>query len=131
MATIFTKIINGDIPSYKLAEDDRYYAFLDINPLARGHALVVPKQEEDYIFDLEPDVVAGLFEFSQRVAKAIESVVICERIGVAVIGLEVPHAHVHLIPINGIHDIDFSKPRVSLTQDEYVALAEEVSTVFE
>ncbi len=130
MATIFTKIINGDIPSYKLAEDDQYYAFLDINPLARGHALVVPKQEVDYIFDLDPDVLAGLFEFSQRLAKVIESVVTCERIGVAVIGLEVPHAHVHLIPINGVHDIDFSKPRVSLTQEEFAALAEEISTKF-
>ena len=130
MSTIFTKIIKGDIPCYKLAEDDRYFAFLDINPLARGHALVVPKQETDYIFDLDPDVVAGLFEFAQRVAKAIESVVKCERIGVAVIGLEVPHAHVHLIPINGIHDIDFSKPRVSLTQQEYEALASEISDRF-
>lgn len=128
MATIFTKIINGDIPCYKLAEDDRYFAFLDINPLAKGHTLVVPKEEVDYIFDLDPELVSGLFAFSQRVAEAIEAVVTCERIGVAVIGLEVPHAHVHLIPINGIHDIDFSKPRVSLTQEEYVALASEISS---
>ena len=91
---------------------------------------MVPKREVDYIFDLDPDVLAGLFEFSQRLAKVIESVVTCERIGVAVIGLEVPHAHVHLIPINGIHDIDFSKPRVSLTQEEFAALAEEISTKF-
>jgi histidine triad (HIT) family protein len=131
MATIFTKIIKGDIPSYKLAEDDRYFAFLDINPLARGHALVVPKQEVDYIFDLDPDTLAGLFQFAQRLALAIESVVTCERIGVAVIGLEVPHAHVHLVPINGIHDIDFSKPRVSITQEEYMALASEISKRFD
>ncbi len=130
MATIFTKIINGEIPCYKLAEDERYFAFLDINPLARGHALVVPKVEVDYIFDLDPNVLTGLFEFSQRLAKAIESVVTCERIGVAVIGLEVPHAHVHLVPINGIHDIDFSKPRVSMSPEEYVELASEISGRF-
>jgi len=130
MATIFTKIINGEIPCYKLAEDERYFAFLDINPLARGHALVVPKVEVDYIFDLDPNVLTGLFEFSQRLAKAIESVVTCERIGVAVIGLEVPHAHVHLVPINGIHDIDFSKPRVSMSPGEYVELASEISGRF-
>jgi histidine triad (HIT) family protein len=130
MATIFTRIINGDIPSYRLAEDERYFAFLDINPLAKGHALVVPKQEVDYIFDLDPDVLAGLIQFSQRLARAIESVVTCERIGVAVIGLEVPHAHIHLVPINGIHDIDFSKPRVSMTQEEYVILASEISAKF-
>jgi histidine triad (HIT) family protein len=131
MASIFTRIINGEIPSYKLAEDDRYYAFLDINPLAKGHALVIPKQATDYIFDLDPDVLAGLFQFSQRLAKAIETVVTCERIGVAVIGLEVPHAHVHLVPINGIHDIDFSKPRVELTPEEFKELASEISALFE
>jgi len=130
MATIFTKIINGEIPSYKLAEDARYFAFLDINPLAKGHALVVPKKEVDYIFDLDPDELAGMFQFSQRLAKAIESVITCERIGVAVIGLEVPHAHVHLVPINGIHDIDFSKPRVSLTKEEYQELAEQIAKRF-
>jgi len=131
MATIFTKIINGDIPCYKLAEDDRYFAFLDINPLAKGHALVVPKAEVDYIFDLDPDTLAGLFRFSQRLAKAIELVVTCERIGVAVIGLEVPHAHVHLVPINGIHDIDFSKPRVALSKEELSALSTAISAKFE
>ncbi|RLD22413.1 MAG: HIT family protein [Bacteroidetes bacterium] len=131
MATIFTKIINGDIPCYKLAEDDRYFAFLDINPLAKGHALVVPKAEVDYIFDLDPDTLAGLFRFSQRLAKAIELVVTCERIGVAVIGLEVPHAHVHLVPINGIHDIDFSKPRVALSNEELSALSKDISVKFE
>ena len=130
MATIFTKIINGEIPSYKLAEDDRFFAFLDINPLAKGHALVVPKQEVDYIFDLDPDILAGMIQFSQRLAAAIEAVVTCERIGVAVIGLEVPHAHIHLVPINGIHDIDFSKPRVSLSPAEYATLAKEVSAKF-
>ena len=131
MASIFTKIINGEIPSYKLAEDDRHYAFLDINPLARGHALVVPKKEVDYLFDLNAEELGELFKFSQRVAIALESQVACERIGVAVIGLEVPHAHIHLVPINGIHDIDFSKPRVEMTSEEYHALAGAVAEAFE
>ena len=130
MASIFTRIINGEIPCYKLAEDDRFFAFLDINPLNHGHALVVPKQEVDYIFDLDSQTVADLFVFSQRLAKAIESVVPCERIGVAVIGLEVPHAHVHLVPINGLHDLDFSKPRVEITQEEFANLAQKISGVF-
>ena len=130
MASIFTRIIKGEIPSYKIAENERYYAFLDINPLSEGHALVVPKVEVDYIFDLDSDDLSGLFAFGQRVARAIESVVTCERIGVAVIGLEVPHAHVHLIPINGIHDIDFSKERVAMTPQQFEALAERISEQF-
>ena len=130
MASIFTRIIKGEIPSYKIAENERYYAFLDINPLSEGHALVVPKVEVDYIFDLDSDALSGLFAFGQRVARAIESVVTCERIGVAVIGLEVPHAHVHLIPINGIHDIDFSKERVAMTPQQFEALAERISEQF-
>ena len=130
MASIFARIIQGEIPSYKLAEDNDYYAFLDINPLAKGHALVVPKAEVDYIFDLEPELLAGLMKFSQRVAQAIESVVVCERIGVAVIGLEVPHAHVHLVPISGIHDIDFSKPKLQFTQEEFSSLARAINDKF-
>lgn len=130
MATIFSKIIDGEIPCYKLAEDEHYFAFLDINPLSRGHALVVPKQEVDYIFDLDPDTLAGLIRFSQRLALAIEKVVTCERIGVAVVGLEVPHAHIHLVPINGVHDIDFSKPRVELTVEQYSFLAGEIASSF-
>ena len=127
MATIFTRIINGEIPSYKLAEDDEHFAFFDINPLAKGHTLVVPKREVDYLFDLEADELGRLFQFRQRVAKAIEANVKCERIGVAVIGLEVPHAHIHLVPINGIHDIDFSKPRVEMTEAQFLELASAVS----
>ncbi|MCO5229936.1 MAG: HIT family protein [Chitinophagales bacterium] len=111
MSSIFSKIINKEIPSYKVAEDERYYAFLDIRPLQAGHVLVVPKIEVDYIFDLDDDTLAGLILFSKRVAKAIEAAIPCKRIGVAVIGLEVPHCHVHLSPINSIYDLDFSKPK--------------------
>lgn len=130
MASIFTKIIQGDIPSYKIAETDECFAFLDINPLARGHTLVVPKEEVDYIFDLDEEMLAALMLFSQRVARAIEKVVDCERIGVTVIGLEVPHAHVHLIPIRSIYDMDFSKERVSLSKEQFQALADAISKHF-
>ena len=126
MASIFTKIINGEIPSYKIAEDENCYAFLDINPVAKGHTLVVPKKEVDYLFDVEDDLLSNLTVFSKKVAKAIEKVVPCERIGVAVIGLEVPHAHIHLIPIRGIHDIDFSKPKLKFSQEEFEKLAEDI-----
>ncbi len=126
MSTIFTKIINGDIPSYKIAEDENFYAFLDINPLAKGHTLVVPKKEIDYIFNLDDDIIKGLFLFSKKVALGIEKIIECERIGIAVLGLEVPHAHVHLIPINGIYDIDFSKPKLKLSQDEFIKIADKI-----
>ncbi len=126
MSTIFTKIIRGEIPSYKIAEDENYYAFLDINPLAKGHTLVIPKQEVDYIFDLDSKTLEGLFSFAQKVAKGIEKVVECKRIGIAVLGLEVPHAHVHLIPINGIYDIDFSKPKLKFTAEEFNEIAESI-----
>ncbi len=109
MGSIFSKIIKGEIPSYQVAEDDHYFAFLDIRPLQKGHVLVVPKVEVDYIFDLDDDTLSGLILFSKRVAKAIEASIPCERIGVAVIGLEVPHCHVHLAPINSIHDMNFAK----------------------
>jgi histidine triad (HIT) family protein len=109
MSSIFSKIIKGEIPSYQVAEDDHYFAFLDIRPLQKGHVLVVPKVEVDYIFDLDDDTLSGLILFSKRVAKAIEASIPCERIGVAVIGLEVPHCHVHLAPINSIHDMNFAK----------------------
>ncbi|HHZ64809.1 MAG TPA: HIT domain-containing protein, partial [Flavobacteriales bacterium] len=108
MASIFSKIIEGDIPCYKIAEAEDYFAFLDINPLTKGHTLVIPKKETDYIFELDDDSYAGLMLFAKRVAIAIKKVIACERIGIAVIGLEVPHAHVHLVPINGMYDIDFS-----------------------
>lgn len=123
MASIFTKIINGEIPSYKLAEDENYYAFLDIFPLAKGHALVVPKKEVDYIFDLDDATLAGMNVFAKKVANAIEKVIPCQRIGVAVIGLEVPHAHIHLIPLHSAHDIDFSRPKLKLEKEEMEKIA--------
>jgi histidine triad (HIT) family protein len=126
MPSIFTRIINGEIPSYKVAEDERYFAFLDINPLREGHTLVVPKMEVDKFFDLPADVLAGLMPFAQNVAKKIERVVPCDRIGITVIGLEVPHAHVHLIPINGMGDMDFSQPKLKLTPEEFNAIAERI-----
>ncbi|HKK87803.1 MAG TPA: HIT family protein [Saprospiraceae bacterium] len=127
MASIFTKIINGDIPSYKVAEDHQFYAFLDIHPLAAGHTLVIPKEETDYIFDLNPEMLADLMQFAQKVAKGMDQVISCERIGVAVIGLEVPHAHIHLVPINGVYDIDFGKPRVELSQTEFQEIAGKIA----
>lgn len=130
MASIFTKIIRGEIPSYKIAEDDRYYAFLDISPVERGHTLVVPKQEVDYIFDLDDDTLSGLFRFSKRVAAAIEEVVPCKRIGIAVIGLEVPHAHVHLVPLIRQNFIDFSD-KVEIPKEELKKLAEQIRGKFE
>ncbi len=126
MATIFTRIVKGEIPSYKIAEDDRYYAFLDINPLAKGHTLVIPKQETDYLFDLDSELLAGMMVFSQKVAKALEAAIPCKRIGVAVLGLEVPHAHIHLVPMNSEADINFSNPKLKLTNDEFVTIAKAV-----
>ena len=123
MASIFTKIINGDIPSYKVAENDEYLAFLDIQPLVKGHVLVVPKKEVDYIFDLENDTLSELMTFAKSVAKKMDKVLECKRIGVTVIGLEVPHAHVHLIPINGVADMDFGKDKLSLDSDEMEKIA--------
>jgi histidine triad (HIT) family protein len=124
--TIFSKIINGEIPSYKIAEDENYYAFLDIRPLNAGHTLVVPKVEIDYIFDLEDVTLSGLILFAKKVAKGIECVVPCERIGVAVIGLEVPHCHIHLSPINSVHDLDFKNSK-SISKEEMQNLAEKIS----
>lgn len=131
MATIFTKIINGEIPSYKIAENDEFYAFLDISPLTNGHTLVVPKVEVDYIFDVEDDVLGRMMVFSKKVAKAIELVIACERVGVAVIGLEVPHAHIHLIPINGMDDMNFANPKLKLSREEFSEIAENINTTFE
>ncbi len=130
MASIFTRIVNGDIPAYKVAEDEHYLAFLDINPLARGHTLVVPKQETDYLFDVDDTTYSGLWLFAKRVALALDQSVECERIGVAVLGLEVPHAHIHLVPIKGMHDIDFSKPKLELSQDEFSEIAGRVAAAF-
>jgi len=130
MATIFSRIVSGEIPSYKVAEDEKFYAFLDINPLAKGHTLVIPKAEVDYLFDLDPETLAGLTLFAQRVAKAIEKVVPCKRIGIAVLGLEVPHAHIHLVPLNKESDIDFHKPKLKFTPDEFIELAERIAAEF-
>lgn len=122
MATIFTRIIRGEIPSYKIAEDENYYAFLDINPLAEGHTLVVPKKEVDYLFDLDERELAGLMVFAQKVAHRIREAVPCKRVGVAVIGLDVPHAHVHLVPINEGGDLDFRRPKLELTPEEFKSI---------
>jgi len=127
MTTIFSKIVKNEIPSYRIAEDDRFYAFLDINPLAKGHTLVIPKKEVDYLFDLEDDLLAGMNVFAKKVARAIEKVVTCKRIGVAVLGLEVPHAHIHLIPINSEADISFSRPKLKFSEGEFIELAEKIS----
>lgn len=131
MATIFSRIIAGEIPSYKVAEDDKFYAFLDINPLVKGHTLVVPKQEVDYIYDLEDADLAGIHVFAKKVAKAIERAVPCKRIGVTVIGLEVPHAHIHLIPIQRESDMLFSNPKLKLTDEEFVSIANSIRQAWE
>lgn len=130
MASIFSKIINGEIPAYKVAEDEYFLAFLDISPLAKGHTLVIPKKEVDYIFDLDDTLYPGLFAFAKKVAKAVKASVKCERIGVAVIGLEVPHAHVHLVPINHVGDINFSAPRVQLSKDDFQEVADKIKKNF-
>jgi histidine triad (HIT) family protein len=127
MATIFSKIARGEISSYKIAEDDRFFAFLDINPLAKGHTLVIPKKEIDYIFDIEDDDYRDLFLFAKKIAVAIKKCINCEKVGVAVVGLEVPHAHIHLVPINGIYDIDFSKARVKIGEDEFNMIAKRIA----
>ena len=130
MSSIFSKIILGQIPSYKVAEDEKFYAFLDIRPLARGHTLVVPKKEIDYIFDLEDELLGDMIRFSKHLGLAIEKVVPCKRMGMTVLGLEVPHAHIHLVPINSVYDIDFKKPAVEMSQDEFIELAEKISAAF-
>jgi histidine triad (HIT) family protein len=126
MASIFTRIVKGEIPAFKIAESDHYMAFLDVNPLAKGHTLVIPKTETDNIFDIPDDEYQGLFLFAKNVAIAIEKTIPCKKIGVAIIGLEVPHAHIHLVPINGIFDIDFSKPKLKLSKEEFVEIAEKI-----
>ena len=127
MASIFTKIIQGDIPSYKIAEDDRFFAFLDINPLAKGHTLVVPKVEIDYIFDLDEELLGDMMKFAKKVALAIDETMECKRVGIAVLGLEVPHAHIHLCPINDLYDIEFSRPKLKLSPEEFEKIAETIS----
>jgi len=125
--TIFSRIIAGEIPCYKIAEDESFFAFLDISPMTKGHTLIVPKMEEDYIFNLDDNVLANMIIFSKKVASAIEKSVSCVRVGVAVIGLEVPHAHIHLIPINTESDMNFKNPKLKLSQDEMTEIAAKIS----
>jgi len=131
MASIFTRIIRGEIPCYKIAETDKFLAFLDINPLAKGHTLVIPKAEIDYLFDLEDDLLADMNIFAKKIARAIDQVMDCKRVGVAVLGLEVPHAHIHLIPINSLYDIEFSRPKLKLSQEEFENIASRIREALE
>lgn len=131
MATIFSKIIEGEIPAYRIAENNHFFAFLDINPMAKGHTLVVPKQETDYLFDLEDTLLADMIVFAKNVAKAIEAAVPCERVGVMVIGLEVPHAHIHLVPINKEGDMNLANPRVTLSKAEFEEIATKIRSHLE
>lgn len=128
--TIFTKIINREIPSHIVAEDDRFIAFLDITPLVTGHTLVVPKTEVDYIFDLDDDMLAAMIVFAKKVAHAVKKAVPCKRIGIAVIGLEVPHTHIHLVPMNTVNDINFTKPKIKTTPEELAQVAEKIRNCF-
>ncbi len=130
MASIFSKIAAGEIPSYKVAEDEKYYAFLDINPMVKGHTLVIPKHEVNYIFDLDEDEYQGLWAFARRVALAIKQAIPCERVAVAVLGMEVPHCHIHLAPINKEGDMNFSNPKLKLPDDEMAAIAARIAQAF-
>ena len=131
MATIFSKIIAGEIPSYKVAEDDRFYAFLDINPMVKGHTLVVPKREVDYIFDLDDGELAAMHVFAKHVAQAIQKAFPCRKVGEAVLGLEVPHAHIHLIPMQSEKDMLFSNPKLQLSDEEFKAIASAINKAWE
>ncbi len=126
MSSIFTRIIKGEIPSYKVAETEDYLAFLDINPLQQGHTLVIPKIEVDNLFDLQEDTYIGLMLFAKIVAEAMQKAISCNRVGIAVVGLEVPHAHIHLVPINGVHDIDFGKPRVKMSPEVFAEITKKI-----
>ncbi len=127
--SIFKKIVNGEIPSFKIAETKNFLAFLDVMPLRRGHTLVIPKSQVDYIYDLEDEVLSELFIFSKKVAKKIEAKISCKRIGISVIGLEVPHAHVHLIPIDSVADIDFTQPKLKLSNSELLEIANRINAI--
>ena len=129
MSSIFSKIITGEIPAYKVAEDERFLAFLDIFPLAKGHLLVIPKKETDYIFDIESKEYMALWQFTQLVAKAMDKVFDCDRIGVAVIGLEVPHAHIHLVPLKNMTNINFEKPKLKFSPEEFEKIAQKIRRV--
>ena len=126
MASVFSKIISGDIPAYKVLENESFLAFLDIFPLAKGHVLVIPKKETDYLFDIFSDEYLELWKFVQQVAKAMDMVIDCKRIGVAVIGLEVPHTHIHLVPLNNVSDINFERPKLSFSEEEMDAVAQKI-----
>jgi histidine triad (HIT) family protein len=130
MASIFTRIVNGEIPCYKIAETDQYLAFLDVRPQHKGHTLVIPKKEVNYIFDIEDDLLSGMLPFAKKVAKAIEKVVKCQRIGIAVVGLEVPHAHIHLMPINTVSDLGFGRS-ITISAEEMQALAAQIAAHIE
>ena len=129
MSSVFSKIVSGDIPSYKVAEDDNHLAFLDIFPLAKGHVLVIPKKETDYLFELASEEYLALWKFAQKVAKAMDKVITCERIGVAVIGLEVPHVHIHLVPLNNVSDINFERPKLKFSAPEMQSVANLIKSV--
>ena len=131
MASIFSRIVAGEIPSWKVAEDERYYAFLDINPLMEGHTLVIPKKEVDYIFDLDEETYAGLWAFAAKVARAVRAAVPCKRVGVAVLGMEVPHAHIHLVPLQTEGDLDFRKPKKQLKPEQFAAIAASIAAAFQ
>lgn len=131
MASIFSRIVAGEIPCYKVAENDKYFAFLDINPVAPGHTLVIPKHEVDYIFNLDDEEYEGLMQFAKKVAKALEATMPCKRVGVAVMGLEVPHTHVHLVPINKESDMNFFKEKLTLPADEMAAIAKKIADAVE
>lgn len=131
MASIFSRIVAGEIPCYKVAENDRYFAFLDINPVAKGHTLVIPKHEVDYIFDLDDEEYAGLMQFAKKVAAAMRASIECKRIGVAVLGLEVPHTHVHLVPISKESDMNFFKEKLSLPAEEMAEIARKIAAAVE
>ena len=129
--TIFTKIVKGEIPCYKIAENDKFFAFLDISPIAKGHTLVITKLQNDYIFDLPDDLLGEMMVFAKKVAVGIKKAIPCNRIGVAVIGIDVPHNHIHLVPINGVGDLNFKAERVQLSQDEFRQIAEQISSAVE
>ena len=131
MASIFSKIINDEIPAYKILENENFLAFLDIFPLAKGHVLVIPKKEIDYLFDISSDEYGELWKFAQQIAKAMDKVIDCKRIGVAVIGLEVPHAHIHLVPLNNVSDINFERPKLSFSEEEMNEVAQNIRKAIE
>ena len=129
MSSVFSQIVSGDIPAFKVAEDEYHLAFLDIFPLAYGHVLVIPKKETDYLFDIASDEYLELFRFAQKVAKSMDKVIVCKRIGIAVVGLEVPHAHIHLVPLNSVADINFEKPKLKFSEKKMLKIAQEIRAV--